>query len=261
MVLESLLNVEKAENKPWLAFAVAFLYTIISVFFSQKLFPSQSSILSIALITFLFIPFFQKLFSVEEKKDLDTRKNIIARHDHSIMVFSAFFMGVILATTFVYTFFPSYENTFVLQTDTIKSFAGAVTQEGNFSKFFFNNTKVMVLTFILAALWGAGSILVLAWNASIIGVYIGIIIRSVGLGTVESFLFGLPLGLGSIALHGIPEVVAYFIAGLAGGILSVGLIKENVKSQQFKNIFKDSIKFLLIAEMLIIAAAWLEAFV
>ncbi len=263
MVLESILRPKNAEDKPWHVVVIAFIYTVISVFFSQKLFPSQSSMLSMALITFLFVPFFQKMFVLEEKKEkFSAGSSLLARHEKSIVVFSAFFFGVILATSFMFIFFPDYNSAFLLQSDTIKGFTGFATQDGDFMKFFLNNSKVMLLMFILAALWGAGSIMILAWNASVIGVYIGIFIQSIApVGSVQSFVYGFPVALGSLAIHGVPEVMAYFLAGLAGGILSVGIIREDIASSDFKRIFRDSLIFLASAEVLIIAAAWLEAFV
>lgn len=258
MVLESILNPKNAEDKPWHVMVISFAYTMIAAFFSQKLFPSQSSMLSIALITFLFIPFFQRLFIIEEKKEkFDMRKSLLQRHEKSIVVFSAFFFGVIAATSVLFIFFPSYSDVFSLQAGTINGFSGLAAGEGDFSKFLANNSKVMMLMFILSALWGAGAIMVLAWNASVIGVYAGMSMSSPA--NFGAFVYGFPIALGSIAIHGVPEVLAYFIAGLAGGILSVGIIRENMGSMEFRRIFKDSLIFLTMAEILIIVAAGLEA--
>lgn len=119
------------------------------------------------------------------------------------------------------------------------------------------------MMFILSVLFGAGATLILSWNASVIAVYLGLVINKFvpTLGTVAAFLYGIPIGLGSIVLHGVPEILAYFFAGIAGGILSIGLLREKIMSKTFKEVCKDSIAFLLIAEFLIIIAALLEAFV
>ena len=130
-----------------------------------------------------------------------------------------------------------------------------------FSDFFLNNTQVMILIFILSMLFGAGAIFILAWNASVIGVYAGLIVNSFvikGFPLTNAYIFGVPVALVSIALHGIPEIMAYFFAGIAGGILSVGVMREKLGSRNFKIIFIDSLKFLLIAEVFIAFAAWLE---
>jgi len=265
MVLESILDPKNAEDKPLHVFVISFIYSIIAVIFAHQLFPQQSSILAIALVTIMFVPFFQKLFEIEEKiEDLAAEKkihtNLLERHKKIIFTFSAFFLGIIVAMSFVFVFLD-YSDVFSMQTKTIEGFSAQATGSGSFERFFANNSRVMLLTFLLSTMFGAGAVLILAWNASVIAVYIGIFTKSMTAQLGEAaYLYALPLGLGSIALHGIPEIIAYFIAGLAGGILSVGMIRERIGSIEFKGIFKDSFILLAVAEILIFSAAILEAF-
>ncbi len=272
-MLELLLTPTDAEKRLWHVFLISFFYSFVAIIFSNFLFPSQASILTISLITILFIPFFQKLFEKDEKKeDLAAegvlRNNLFIRHKNSIFILSAFFLGVIIAMSFVFIFFPS-EQTFSLQKQWfaekgIFPTAFQTAQSPSFSKLFLNNSQVMLMMFILSILFGAGAIFILAWNASIIAVYLGLLVKSFvenGFATEIAYLFGVPIGLGSIALHGIPEICAYFLAGLAGGILSIGIIKEDLASIEFRQILKDSVFLLLSAELLIILAAFLEAVV
>jgi len=271
MVLESLINPKKAENNPVEVFAVSFVYSCIAVFFANALFPQQSSIFTICLITIFFVPFFQKLFALEEEKEEHPRTgNLFKRHDRAIMTFGAFFMGVVIALSFIFMFFPAYGQVFYLQTSLppLSKMVGATGLASNpgelFNLYFFNNSQVMIISFILSALFGAGAIFIFAWNASVIGVYLGLMSRSLvstGLHSASAYLLGVGGGLLGIALHGIPEVAAYFFAGLAGGILSVGILREKMGSREFNRVFKDSLIFLAIAEVLIIIAAFLEAYV
>jgi uncharacterized membrane protein SpoIIM required for sporulation len=274
MVLESIMNPKNAEDKPWHVFIIAFVFSFIAIVLSHAMFPTQSSILSIAFITIIFVPFFQKLFEIEEEKeDLAAQKkcndNLFTRHIKIITVFSAFFLGVVVAMSIVFIFMPQYNDVFSLQADVLKSISpvadsttAAATQAGNFYKFFFNNTQVMLLVFILSIAFGAGAVFILTWNASVIAIYVGYIAESFtnsGMAQTTAYIYGLPVGLGSIALHGIPEICAYFIAGIAGGILSVGIIREKMKSIEFKKIFEDSLAYLAIAQILIIIGAFIEA--
>ncbi len=270
MVLESILNPKNAEDKPWHIFFIAFIYTFIGVFFAHQLFPSQSSTLAVAIITILFIPFFENLFELEEEKDDEAAKNgkktnIFSRHKQAISVFSSFFMGILVAMTFIFIFLPTV-NVFTLQAQTIEGFSGRITgdvvDQGDFMRFFVNNTGVMILIFVMSLMLGAGAIFVLVWNASVIAVYVGLVVKSLasnGLSLTTAYLYGVPVGLGSIALHGIPEIAAYFVAGIAGGILGIGVIREKLNSKEFHFIFKDSLIFLAIAEALIVVAAIIEA--
>jgi uncharacterized membrane protein SpoIIM required for sporulation len=269
MVLESIMNPRNAEGKPWHVFILAFFYSLVAIFFAHQLFPSQSSILAISLITIIFVPFFQKLFEIEEKKECFAARNkcgnIFTRHARIIYTFSAFFMGIILSMNIAYMFL-GFEDVFSLQKEwfAAQGVTGQATGDASFSTYFINNTQVMILMFILSAMFGAGAIFILAWNASVISVYLGFISHSFvnqGMTISTAYIYGVPAGLGSIALHGIPEILAYFIAGLAGGVLSVGIIREKIISKEFKKVFMDSVMFLVIAEALIFFAAYLEAYI
>lgn len=265
-----MLNPKKAEDKPWEIFIISVVYTLVAVLFSLSVFLEQSSILSVAFVTIIFVPFFQKLFEIEEEKEDEAAQgrlkgNLFVRHQKIIYAFSAFFLGIIIAMSFLFIFYPDASQAFTLQTQTLKSFGaptGGIADDGDFVRFLLNNTQVMLLTFVLSVVFGAGAIFILAWNASVIAVYTGFVVRSLaesGMSGPAAYLYGVPLGLGSIALHGIPEIVAYFIAGLAGGILSVGLLREKVKSKNFNAIVFDSLVLFLAAEMLIVVAAYAEA--
>jgi uncharacterized membrane protein SpoIIM required for sporulation len=264
MVLELMINPKNAENKPFHIFVIAAIYTVVAAGVSYFLFPTQASVLTVAMITIIFTPFFQKMFVLEEKREdraaaKNDHHNLLARHQKSIKVYTAFFLGVIVAMSFIFIFFDN-QAIFALQSQTIQSFStGSATENSDFGRYFINNTQVMLLMFALSVLFGAGAILVLAWNASVIAVYTGLLAKTISTNTAVAYLYGVPVGLFSIALHGIPEIMAYFVAGLAGGILSVGLVREKFGSKNFKLVFKDSLKFMFVAEFLIFIAALIEA--
>ncbi len=277
MVLESIINPKKAREKPWELLFVSILYSFVAVVLASTLFPEQSSVLTIALITILFIPFLRKLFSREEKKDelIAEKKlkqsNIFLRHKDVIISYSLIFLGVIIAFIAVFTFLPQYGQVFDLQIaqPTLSQYATARTvgfasdPTNLFIKYVMNNSRVMILSFILSALLGTGAIFVLSWNASVISVFIGLKtinpLMTSGSGAITAFAMGLPAGLLSIALHGIPEILAYFLAGIAGAILSVGIIREKIESVEFREVFKDALTVMVLAEIVIIGAAFLEA--
>jgi uncharacterized membrane protein SpoIIM required for sporulation len=269
MVLEAMLDPRKAEDKPLHVFLISLLFSFIGLFLAYNLFPSQSSILSVAFVTIFFVPFFQQLFDVEEQKDEELARkkapsrenNFVMRHRKVVFAYSAFFMGVILVYSFAFIFFPSIRDLFALQMDWFRVQGIAAIQPGSFERYFFNNTQVMVLFFILSVLFGAGAIFILVWNASVIAVFLGIIANKFypTLGATAAYLYGVGIGLSSIALHGIPEIGGYFFAGVAGGILSAGLVKEQFMSKEFQEVAKDSIIWLSIGEALVVVGAFLEA--
>jgi len=269
MVLESILNPSKAEDKPLHVMIIAAAFTLVSILLSRAMFPSQSSMLTVALITIIFIPFFQKVFEAEEEKEDEAaegklKAGIFSRHWKSLKVFSSFFLGVMIAISFSFLAFGG--NTFDLQAQTLQGFSdrasgqltGHATAEQQFGIYFINNTQVMILIFVLSAILGAGAVFILVWNASVIGVYSGLVAKSLFSGGA-TYALGVPIALGGIALHGIPEILAYLVAGLGGGILSVGIVKEEFGSKELNNVLIDVLIFLVIAEFLIFGAAWIEA--
>ncbi|MBI1972065.1 MAG: stage II sporulation protein M, partial [Candidatus Aenigmarchaeota archaeon] len=104
--------------------------------------------------------------------------------------------------------------------------------------------------------------------ASVIAVFIGILAKAaatpfLGYGAIAAplaFLYGFVTASGSVALHGIPEIMSYFVAGLAGGIISTGLEKEKISSGRFHRVAKDGILLFMLAVLLIFVAAAIEAY-
>ncbi len=62
-------------------------------------------------------------------------------------------------------------------------------------------------------------------------------------------------------IHGIPEIAAYFIAALAGGIVSVAVIKHEVRSEKFWSVLQDSLNLIIIAVVILFLAAGMEVFI
>ncbi len=268
-MLESLLNPRKA--KPYEVFIFGLIFAPLAFFFSYMLFPEFSSVLGCAFITILFVPFFQHLFLDEEKKEeWDTihkkRENVFHRHEHVLVFYSSFFLAIILMLSILFFFLPDSKRSVLFskqiqELQRISTLSTGHVISSNSGLIFLNNTLVLLLAFASSLLFGTGAIFILSWNASVIASFSGIWARSLiskGLPPSMAFLYGVPNALLAIALHGIPEITGYFFAGFAGGILSVGLLREKFGSKEFKKIFLDSIIFLLIGEYSIFIAAFIE---
>ena len=74
-------------------------------------------------------------------------------------------------------------------------------------------------------------------------------------------LISLPYVLFKFFLHGIPEILAYFTAALAGSILFISLIKGDLKKGRIKRILSDISIILLISIFLLIIAALIEVYI
>ena len=93
----------------------------------------------------------------------------------------------------------------------------------------------------------------LAWNASVIAAAIGIF--------TKSQLISLPYGLARYLIHGIPEIAAYFIIALAGGIISVAVIRHEAGTEKFWEVLRDSLSLIFLGIVILFVAAVIEVFV
>ena len=114
-----------------------------------------------------------------------------------------------------------------------------------------NNLRVMALSFALSFMLGSGAVVIMAWNASILGLYLASFLRQ---GLLEEFVVRT---VGMIP-HAPVEIGAYFLAGIAGGIISVGLVREKLFSKEFFLVFKDSLLLLGLAVLAVVLGAFIE---
>ena len=132
-----------------------------------------------------------------------------------------------------------------------------------------NNIKVLSFCILFSFIFGLGAIFILIWNASVIGAAIGHFIRAnissiagaAGLPKAAAYFQAFSLGLLRYSVHGIPEIAAYFTAGLAGGIISIAIVNHDFRTKNFQKVVIDSADLILISIVILIIAGFLEVFV
>jgi len=129
---------------------------------------------------------------------------------------------------------------------------GGASKEMRFLSILENNVYVMIFTLIFSLIFGAGAIFILIWNASVIAAAIGIF-TNYSLGEI-------PIGIGRYMIHGFPEITAYFVTALAGGIFGVGVIRHGVKNKKFVRVLENAFVLLFIAVVILILAAVIEVY-
>ena len=277
MVVESLILPSKAEKKPWQMFFIGFLYSTIAIFLSLWIFEKQSSFVMVFLTVLAAIPIMYNTIKFEETKDtkIKSEKELIKEHNRAIIFLTFLFLGITLSCIIWYVLLPSniVSYLFERQTQTITSMnsqiSGNFIQNDLFIKIFLNNTKVLLFAILFALIYGAGAIFILTWNATVIATAIGNFIRSnialyaasTGLVKAGAYFQIFSLGLLRYAIHGIPEIMAYFYGGLAGGIISVAIIRRHYLTKNFNYIIRDTLQLLLIAFSFLFVAALLEVYV
>ena len=278
MVLESLINPLSAESNPKRMILYGMLYSTVGIFLSLWIFEDQASLVMVFLTTMAAIPLIYSAIKLEEEKDesITEERSLLKEHGKALEFFVFIFIGMVIAMSFWYVVLPvgMTAKLFAAQTDTINrinpgSMTGNAVQFGVITRIFVNNLQVLVFSLLFAFLYGVGAIFILAWNASVIAAAIGNFVRNelaksaatVGMAKFSSYMHILSSGLFKYSIHGIPEILAYFIAGLAGGIISVAMLRKNLDFEKFKRVILDTSDLMIAAVIILVIAALLEVFV
>lgn len=132
-----------------------------------------------------------------------------------------------------------------------------------FSLIFKNNLLVVFAAVLLSFLYGAGGLFLIAWNASILStVIINYLSTTIFHTPFQGIVYGSAKGLVvflSFMPHGFFEILAYFIASIAGAILA-----HHLTTNTFKSIFrfqasKDIILLFLLSVGSLLLGALIEA--
>lgn len=281
-MFEMLINPAKAERKPWEMFFVGAFYASISILLVEWIFKndpvlSQTGGILVVTFTVMFsIPFMFYMFRIEETRssqDGSSAFQMLKDHRKAIWAFMWLFVGFVIGFSFWYILLPT-TGTLEQQLDTFCSInrpndpnckdtvlvrgentgptAFATNKERMFL-IFANNTYVLIFTLIFSLLFGAGVVFILAWNASVIAAAIAIFTRS--------DLSYLPIAMLRYFVHGLPEIGSYFIAALAGGMISFAIIRREIGTERFWKVLQDSLNLIILAIIVLFLAALTEVFV
>tara|TARA_Y100000034_G_C6859501_1_gene391008 strand:- start:64 stop:915 length:852 start_codon:yes stop_codon:yes gene_type:complete len=277
MVIESLINPNKAEGHPLEMFVIGAVYASIAVFLSLWIFRDYSSLVMVFLTVISSVPLVYTIIKIEEQKDSSSESEtfLLKEHSKAILIFVFLFGGYLASYSFWFVVLPDaiVQNLFSVQLDTIQTINSGVVGLSVGSDFlmqiFSNNIRVMIFCILFAFLFGAGAIFILTWNASVIAAAIGTFIRNnlsdvanaAGFDKLTGYFQVSSAGILRYMVHGIPEITAYFVAGLAGGIISVAVIRHDFGTKSFKKILMDSVDLVVIAILMLVFAAIIEVFV
>ena len=274
MVLESLFNPFAVKKRPWEMFVAGFLYSIVGLTLSYLVFREVSGLLTVFLIVLATLPLLYVTIKNEEEIDLKYTGEWKLLKEHSkVLVFLIFlFLGITAALTLAYVFLPAEMSStiFTLQekaiVNTNNNVQGGITHFGLLTKIFLNNLKVLFFCITFSFLYGTGAIFILTWNASVVATAMGNFFKMelakgaslIGLPAISSYFSAASFSFLRYMTHGILEMASYFVAGLAGGIISIALIKHNLKEDR---VLMDALDMILISVGILIVAALVEVYV
>ena len=277
MVLESLL-LNPPELKKSKLFLKGVLFSSIAVILSLWIFRDFASLTIVFLTVLACLPFIYATVKKQEQEDISNlnESKILKEHGRAITTFLFLFFGIVVSFALWYVFLPPTSTTMLFQeqTNTIINInnrlaPNLIQSVGTLSIIFFNNLKVLIFCILFSFLYGAGAIFILTWNASVIGTAIGNFIRShlssiassSGFSKAAAYFQVFSIGLMRYTIHGIPEILAYLTAGLAGSIISVAVINHNFKTNKFGKILLDSSGLLIASLFLLVVSALLEVYI
>lgn len=281
-MLESLLNPKRVERGAWKMLLIGTIYGSLSLLLVEWFFASDpvlskfSGMIVVAFCVMFSLPFMYYLIRQEEEEDegIEGFLTVWRAHKDAVFAFMWLFLGFVIAFALWYMILGD-ANLFNAQIETYclinspgnidgcvakydianqaVTTTGAATKELRFLAIIENNIYVMIFTLIFSLVFGAGAIFVLAWNASVISAAIGIF--------TSYDLKDIPFGLFRYMIHGFPEIAAYFITALAGGIFGVGILRNGIRNPKFLRIVENVVILLFIAILVLIFAAIIEVYV
>jgi len=279
-MIELIMKPKRAERRPWEMFFVGLFWASVSlllvsfVFGRDSVLKDGSGLLVVIFTVIACLPFMYYIIKLEEGKDIeiDSTGRLIKEHSKAVHALMWLFIGFIVAFSFWYSVLPDQSaQNFNFQIKTFCAInspanypycldihgvpvATAVVTGGEAVKSIFaNNIFVLIFTILLSLAFGAGAMFILVWNATVIAAAMGIFAKKT--------LSLLPLALTRYMFHGIPEIGAYFVGALAGGILSVAVIRRDLHGEGKWRILQDSLLLIIIAIAILFIAALLEVYV
>lgn len=278
MVLESLFNPFTVKNKPWEMFVAGFIYSIVAFGLSYVVFREAAGLLMIFLIVMAVLPLLYSTVKNEEQLELEIKNesSLLKEHTKVIAFLMFLFFGITLGFVMLYIFLPTdiINTVFAVQHNAISNInndlqgtiTGNITKLDMFSKIFMNNLKVLFFCILFSFIYGVGFIFILTWNSSVIATAIGSFFKIeasktaavLGSPTLASYFSAAATSFFRYMTHGIFEIAAYFVAGLAGGIISIALIKRNLKEDK---VLTDVLDLILISIGILLVAGIVEIYI
>ncbi|MBS3127052.1 hypothetical protein J4228_02710 [Candidatus Woesearchaeota archaeon] len=268
MVFEEIINTMRLQRRPLYALVLGLVYTPIAFFTAFVFFRETMSIAMIFLISLLAVPSLILLLSVEETRERqEGARNFFHNHKDIFEVYLFLFVGIFISYLTTLWITGMYGLPLESVSGEQLNVIGEIISEDKINDFNVNgllhalrifsvNIGVALLLFILSLFYGAGSIFLVAWNASVFSTFIYTTITNISTGMQHSLVLG-----GIFLIYVIPEVAGFLLAAIAGGVVSKAVVLETFMSFQFRNVLRDAVVLLFFSFALLFVAAFLESYV
>lgn len=259
-MLPELIYREEQEDNYLLLFVLGLVSGIAGFAVARFVLPEHVSVLA---VIFAAIPLVYPL----TRSFLEDEENG-KPHVDEIFQYSSLFAGEVLAF-FLLVFLVAPENLGVqisqfaaelemmgiqsLNGSNLAEITGMAAAEAQFLSIFLHNITVFAVILAVSALVSSSGAFILTWNASVLGVFMGVLARNLdgieiltGSGDVPTPLAYVP--------HASFEMAGFIVAGISGSLISAAIYREHFD----KETWIDYIKLVGLGVGLILIAAVLE---
>lgn len=274
MVLEALLDPDSASDRPWTIIFLSFAFVAVAVYSARYLLRSSTSLLVVALVALPSVTLLANIFNRAAGEERgETRKGSVTRYFPILLTLGSYFVGVMAAFTFFYLLLPvsdrdalfSDQSSELLSIGSVASGRAVQTAfsgnlEAAFEFLFLNNLKVLLVLLGGSILYGTGTVFILDWNASVLGVFVGSLSEQLARSEPAKYTVWSGIGAGLVGLfpHGTFELFAYLCAALACGVLSAATLRRAYKDPEFLVVVFDVAKLASWSIILLAIGAFIE---
>ena len=250
-MFEQIYSIEWLSKKPRYTFLLGLVYSLLGIVTALLLFPENPSLASIAFTTIAIVPSLSRLLQQEENEERKFKKfsirKVFTSHHDMFQIYIFLFFGILLTYSFFSIMLPDLakQHLFSSQLGIYQTFLGGATDfQQNFGMLIKNNLIVLIVFFALSFIYGAGSVFLITWNASVWGAIFGHIAHQ------------------AAATQGIHPFISFFTLFI--GVFPhtfLEALREQILSKRFRIIVIDGLFLFGLSCLIILIGAFVESFV
>lgn len=241
------------------------VFALIGGILSLIAFHPFASTAMVFLAVLATVPFVNGLLVAEEQRigTLVGEIGFLREYEHVTLGLCSLFIGLtfgFLALFFLSANVPGAQETlFAAQQGTLTAITGHVVYEGTFWQLMKPNLVVLGISLLFALVYSFGGITVIAWNASVVALAMArFIIESTPLVGNTGALF---ISILRYFIHGVPEMAAYLLVGIAGGLVSVAIANHDFGTKRWKLVIWDALQLCALSVIVLLFAVLIESYV
>lgn len=249
-MLEHLWLKEELEDKYFHITAFGLVFTVLGGYITKLIFNFHSGLVSVFVISLIaaypVVRYMRKEEARDEKLAEKSELSLLEAHEEEIAVYISLFIGIFVGFFILSSLMGSqFFNTQIEEIGRIRGGDFAAETLGyflfneSFSKFtaiVLNNLSVFSVILVISFIFTAGAIFILAWNASVLGVFLSEISKSI---------YQVPYYVLAYLPHGLIEISAYITAGISGALIS-RQVEDFAKGKEDIGVLSSSFKDVII---------------